>query len=60
MFDNRVLRIILKAETNVPLYKIGHISKDTHGQDSKTYANDKYGTSAVLSQIIKIRVMIFP
>ena len=35
MFWNRVLRIIRKGETNVPLYKIGHISENTFGQDSK-------------------------
>ena len=57
MFGNRVLRIIRKGETNVPLYKIGNtFGKDsktytnTFGKDSKTYTNDKYGPSPVLSQ----------
>ena len=50
MFGNRVLRIIRKGETNVPLDKISHISENTFGKDSKTYTNDKYGPSAVLSQ----------
>ena len=50
MFGNRVLRIIRKCETNVPLDKIGHISENTLGKDSKTYTNDKYGPSPVLGQ----------
>ena len=50
MFGNRVLRMIQKGETNVPLYKIGHISENTFGKDSKTYTNDKYGPSPVLTQ----------
>ena len=50
MFGNRVLRMIQRGETNVPLYKIGHISENTFGQDFKTYTNDKYGPSAVLRQ----------
>ena len=49
MIGNRVLRIIRKGETNVPLDKIGHISENTFGKDSKTYTNVKYGPSAVLS-----------
>ena len=58
MFGNRVLRIIRKGETNVPLYKIGHISENTFGKDSKTYTNVKYGPSAVLSQKKNIWVLI--
>ena len=50
MFGNIVLRIIRKAQTNVPLNKIGHISENTFREESKTYSNDKYGTSQVLSQ----------
>ena len=45
---NRVLRMIQKGETNVRLYKIGHISENMFGEDSKTYTNDRYGPSAVL------------
>ena len=55
MFGNRVLRMIQKDETNVTLYKIGHISENTFGEDSKTYTNDKYGPSAVLRQKNKMR-----
>ena len=47
MFGKRALRIIREGETNVPLDKIGHISENTFGKDSK---NDKYGPSPVLSQ----------
>ena len=50
MFRNRILRIIRKGETNVPLDKIGHISENTFGKDSKTYTNDKYAPSPVLCQ----------
>ena len=50
MFGNRVLRIIRKGETNVPLDKIGHIYENTFGKDAKTYTNDKYVTSPVLSK----------
>ena len=49
-FGNTVLRIIRKGETNVPLYKIGHISENTFGKDSKTHTNVKYGPSPVLIQ----------
>ena len=54
MFGNRVLRIFRKDETNVPLYKIAHISENTFEQEFKTYTNDKYGPSAVLNQKIKM------
>ena len=50
IFGTRVLRIIRKGERNVPLNKIGHISQNTFREDSKTYSNDKYDTSPVLSQ----------
>ena len=50
MFGNRVLRIIRKGETNLPLDKIGHVSENMFGKDSKTYTNDTYGPSPVLSQ----------
>ena len=49
-FGTRVLRIIRKGESNVPLNKIGHISENTLGEYSKTYSNDKYGPSPVLRQ----------
>ena len=39
MIWNRLLRIILKGETIVPLDKIGHISENKFGKDSKTYTN---------------------
>ena len=50
MFGNRVVRIIRKGETNVPLDKIGHIYENKFGKDSKTYTKDKHGPSPVLSQ----------
>ena len=56
IFGTRVLRIIRKGESNVPLNKIGHISENTFREDSKTYSNDKYGQSPVLSQKRKMRL----
>ena len=53
MFGNTVLKIIRKGETNVPLHKIGHISENKFGKDSKTYTNDKYGPFPVLRQTNK-------
>ena len=50
MFGDRVLRMTLKGDPNVPLYKIGQFSENKIGQDSKTYTNDKSGPSEVLSQ----------
>ena len=49
-----------KGETNVPLNKIGHISENTFGKDSKTYTNDKNGPSPVLRQKNKWGYDIFP
>ena len=58
MIGNRLLSIILKGETIDPLDKIGHISENTFGKDSKTYTNVKYGPSAVLSPKKNIWVMM--
>ena len=48
MFGNRVPRIIRKGEIQCPLDKIGHISENSFGKDSKIYTYDKYGPCAVL------------
>ena len=58
MIGNRLLRIIRKGETNVPLDRIGHIFENTFGKDSKTYTNVKYGPSAVLSSEKNIWLMM--
>ena len=48
MIGNRVPRIIRKGEIKCSANKIGHISENSFGKDSKIYTYDKYGPSAVL------------